>query len=43
MEQASMTLMAGGQEMVTIFDETEDKKDNMVNLCYWLQPKSKQK
>ena len=38
-----MILLAGGQEMVTIFDETEDKKDNMVNFCYWLKPNSKQK
>lgn len=30
-----MIVMAGGQEMVTIFDEIEDKKDNMVSFCYW--------
>ena len=43
MEQVSMILMAGGQEMATIFDEIEDKKDNMVNFCYWFKPNSKQK
>ena len=43
MEQVSMILLAGGQEMATIFYETEDKKDNMVSFCYWLKPNSKQK
>ena len=38
-----MILLAGGQEMATIFYETEDKKDNMVSFCYWLKPNSKQK
>lgn len=36
-----MILLAGGEEVGTIFVGTEDKKDNMVNFCYWLKPNSK--